>query len=255
MSARSVVVLGGAGAIGRVVCAVLAEAGMRVTVADVRGQHDTAASLPAVPAGAAPHDALDLDITDRDAVLAALGPEGSHAGYDALVVAAGLNYTGPVATTDWDAYETVLAVNLRGPFHVGQALSLNLAARPRECSAVFFSSTAGLKGEGGAAVYAASKFGVIGFMECLAAEIARHGGRANAVCPGNIDSPMLHVLAGQVAERERRETADVLRDFAAATAFERLIDIREVAHAVAFLAGPHSTGLSGQSVVIDGPPR
>lgn len=250
MSARRVTVLGGAGAIGRVVCEVLADDGFVVTVADVRGQDEVAAALPAIG-----HGALRLDITDLDAVLAALGPDGSHGDYDALVVAAGLNYTGPVATTDWSAYDRVLDVNLRGPFHVGHALSRNLAARPRECAAVFFSSTAGLKGEGGASVYAASKFGVLGFMQCLAAEIARHGGRANAVCPGNIDSPMLRTLAAQVAEREGRIGDDVLREFAGATAFDRLIDIREVADAVAYLAGTRSTGISGQSLVIDGPPR
>ncbi|MFT4305903.1 MAG: SDR family oxidoreductase [Microbacterium sp.] len=250
MTGRRVVVLGGAGAIGRVVCEVLAEDGFAVSVADVRGHDEVAASLPS-----AGHDALALDITDRDAVLAALGPDGTHAGYDAVVVAAGLNYTGPVASTDWDAYDRVLEVNLRGPFHVGQALSLNLAARPRECSAVFFSSTAGLRGEGGASVYAASKFGVIGLTQCLAAEIARHGGRVNAVCPGNIDSPMLRALAAQVAEREGRSGDEVLREFAAATAFDRLIDIREVADAVSFLAGTRSTGIGGQSIVIDGPPR
>lgn len=244
------VVLGGAGAIGRIVCEVLAEQGVRVTVADVRGQDELAASLPGEG-----HGAVRVDVTDLSQVEAAIGPDGSHGDYDALVVAAGTNYTGPVATTDWSAYDRVLDVNLRGSFHVGQALSRNLAARPRACSAVFFSSTAGLKGEGGASVYAATKFGVIGFMECLASEIARFGARANAVCPGNIDSPMLRTLAAQVAEREGDTTEAVLTSFAGSTAFDRLIDIREVANVVAFLAGPLSTGMSGQSVVIDGPPR
>lgn len=249
MTARSAVVLGGAGAIGRVVCEVLAEQGTRVTVADVRGQDEAAASLPGVG-----HDAVRVDVTDLMQVEDAIGPRGSHADYDALVVAAGTNYTGPVAATDWMAYDRVLDVNLRGSFHVGQALSRNLIERPRSCSAVFFSSTAGLRGEGGASVYAATKFGVIGFMQCLASEIARLGGRANAVCPGNIDSPMLRTLAAQVAEREGESTEAVLASFAGATAFDRLIDIREVAQVVAFLAGPFSTGVSGQSVVVDGPP-
>ncbi len=250
MTARSVVVVGGAGAIGRTVCTVLAEAGMAVTVADLgEAPAETAAGL----AGNG-HRSMMLDVTDLGGVMAAIGPEGAVADYDALIYAAGLNYTGPVATTDWTEYERVLGVNLRGAFHIGQVLSLNLAARPRELSSVFFSSTAGLKGEGGAAVYAASKFGLIGFVECLASELAEHGGRANSVCPGNIDSPMLRLLAEQVGDRSGRTAAVVLEEFAGATAFHRLISMREVANAVAFLAGPLSTGISGQRIVIDGPP-
>ncbi|WP_158861690.1 SDR family NAD(P)-dependent oxidoreductase [Leifsonia sp. AG29] len=246
---RAVVVVGGAGAIGRVVCAVLAEAGMAVTVADLRGADEVRTGLPG-----GPHASLSLDVTDRDAVVAALGPGGTAAGASALVYAAGSNYTGPVSTTDWDAYDRVMNINLRGAFHVGQALSLDLAASPREFSAVFLSSTAGLRGESGASVYAASKFGLIGFVECLAAEIATFGARANAVCPGNVDSPMLRTLAEQVAVRRGDTTEAVLTEFAGATSFDRLIAIREVADVIAYLAGPRSTGMSGQSVVVDGPP-
>jgi len=249
--ARKVVVVGGAGAIGRVVSEVLAEAGMTVVVADVRGQDDVVAGL--VPTSG-PHAAIALDVTDLDAVGAALGPGGAHADYDSVVYAAGTNYTGPVATTDWAAYDRLLAVNLRGAFHVGQAFSRNVAESPRESSAVFFSSTAGLRGEAGGSIYCATKFGLIGFTQSLASEVAVHGARVNAVCPGNVDSPLLRTLADQVAVRRGLTGAEVLEEYAHTTAFGRLIDIREVAEVVAFLAGPASTGMSGQSVVIDGPP-
>ena len=250
MSARHVVVVGGAGAIGSVVAEVLAEQGMRVTVADFADTAPVVAELPGEG-----HAGVRLDVTDRDNVLATLGPEAAVGRYDALIFAAGTNYTGPVATTDWDAWDRVLNVNLRGAAYVGQAASLNLEADPRECSIVYFSSTAGLTGEGGASVYASSKFGLIGFMECHASEIAQYGARANAVCPGNIDSPMLRTLAAQVAERNGVSTEETLALFAGSNAFNRLIDIREVAQVVAFLASAASTGMSGQSVVIDGPPN
>ncbi len=249
MSARHVVVVGGAGAIGSVVALVLAEQGMRVTVTDLADTDPVLATLPGDG-----HAGIRLDVTDRDHVLDALGPEPSVGRYDALVFAAGTNYTGPVATTDWAAWDRVMTVNLRGAAHVGQAVSLGLEAEPRESSIVYLSSTAGLTGEGGASVYAASKFGLIGFMQCHASEIARFGARANAVCPGNIDSPMLCTLAEQVAVREGTSTEAMLAQFAGSTAFDRLIDIREVAHVIAFLASAASTGMSGQSVVIDGPP-
>lgn len=250
MSRRHAVVVGGAGAIGSVVATVLAEQGMRVTVTDTSSTDAVVAALPGND-----HAGLRLDVTSLDDVHAALGIDPSVGRYDALVFAAGTNYTGPVATTDWAAWDRVMTVNLRGAAYVGQALSQGLEADPRECSTIYFSSTAGLVGEGGASVYAASKFGLLGFMQCLASEVARFGGRVNAVCPGNIDSPMLRGLAAQVAVRNGVSTEEMLTEFAGSTAFQRLIDIREVAHVVAFLASAASTGMSGQSVVIDGPPN
>ena len=250
MTARHVVVIGGAGAIGSVVGTVLAEQGTRVTIADVAGADATAVALPGVG-----HRGIHLDVTSLDGVTEVLGATASVGGYDALVYAAGTNYTGPVATMDWDAWERVMTVNLRGAAYVGQALSANLAKSPRECSAVYFSSTAGLTGEGGASAYASSKFGLIGFVQCLASELAVFGGRVNAVCPGNIDSPMLRSLAAQVARRNGTTTEETLQLFARSTAFARLIELREVAEVVAFLASAASTGMSGQSVVIDGPPN
>ncbi|MFV0375601.1 SDR family NAD(P)-dependent oxidoreductase [Microbacterium sp.] len=251
MTARTVVVIGGTGAIGQGVCVTLAEQGMTVVVADLRGGSSVVERLPATDAR---HRAITLDVTDLDAVLGALGPGGHEDCYDAIVYAAGTNYTGPVATTDWHAYDRLLDVNLRGAFHVGQALSRNLAERPRECSAVFFSSTAGLHGESGGAVYCATKFGLVGFTESLASELAVHGGRVNAICPGNVDSPLLRALADDVAVRRGCAPDDILAEYAHTSAFGRLIDIREVAEVTAFLAGPRSTGMSGQTVVVDGPP-
>lgn len=250
MTARHVVVVGGAGAIGRVVAQVLVEQGMRVTITDLADTAPVVESLPGTG-----HAGVPLDVTNREDILRMLGPNPVVGRYDALVYAAGTNYTGPVATTDWAAWDRVLNVNLRGAAYVGQAVSLGLEADPREASVVYFSSTAGVKGEGGASVYASSKFGLIGFMECHASEIAQYGARANAVCPGNIDSPMLRTLAEQVAVRNGVSTEETLAEFASATAFRRLIDIREVANVVAFLASAASTGMSGQSVIIDGPPN
>ncbi|WP_375386143.1 SDR family NAD(P)-dependent oxidoreductase [uncultured Microbacterium sp.] len=249
MSARTSIVVGGSGAIGGAVCALLAERGDHVVVADLRGAGEVARNLPG-----AGHAAVDLDITDLEDVHRVLGPEGIHRGADAIVYAAGVNYTGPVSTTDWDAYDRLMAVNLRGAFHLGQAASLDLERAPRPLSLVFLSSVAGLHGEGGGSVYVSTKFGLIGFVQSLASEVARYGARANAVCPGNVDSPLLRQLAADVAGHDGVTAAEKLREFAGATAYNRLISLREVAEVCAFLAAPSSSGLSGQSVVVDGPP-
>src|SRR5207244_3002112 len=82
-----------------------------------------------------------------------------------------------------------------GAFYAGQAFATRMLGADRPGSFVFLSSTAGKRGEAGASAYCASKFGLIGMMESFAAEVAAKGIRVNAICPGNVDSPMLRAIA------------------------------------------------------------
>lgn len=247
MSVVTVVVIGGAGAIGREIAAVLAERGDAVVIADLVGASAVAGSLPG-----SGHSAVECDVTDLGSMDRLLGVDSAD--YDAVVYAAGTNYTGFVGGTDWSAYERLMQVNLRGAFYAGAAIARRLESAPRTLPTVFLASTAGLRGEAGGSVYCATKFGLIGFVQSFAAEIAQNGGRANAVAPGNIDSPMLRGLAAEVAEREGSDPDEKLRRWADTSAFQRLISTREVAEACAMLLSPASSGISGQTLVVDGPP-
>ena len=100
---------------------------------------------------------------------------------------------------------------------------------------VFFSSMAGLKGEAGASVYCASKFGLIGFVESFAAEMTSFNVRVNAICPGNVDSPMLKQVASAIALRNKLKDDDVLNDMTFAGAAKRLVDVNEVANLAIYL--------------------
>ncbi|MFD4956220.1 SDR family NAD(P)-dependent oxidoreductase [Streptomyces sp. NPDC058451] len=245
-----VAVVGAAGALGRAVCEAVARRGHTVWAVDTVDPSDALTDLPG-----SGHRAGPVDVTDQGSVERMLrDAAGDGERLDGLVYAAGVNYTGPVATTDWSQYDRLMEVNLRGAFRTGQALARSLAADPHPFGAVFLSSTAGLRGEAGGSVYCASKFGLIGFVQSFAAEIAAYGGRANTVCPGNVDSPMLRRLAAQVAERERTTETEVLARFADASAFRRLIDPAEVARTCAWLVSADSSGISGQTLVVDGPP-
>lgn len=248
---ETVLIVGAAGAIGTVICQVLAERGIRVHAADASDPSAVVAGL----AGSVPHRADVVDVTDRSSVEDLLGSawDPDDGPLTGVVYAAGANYTGYVAATSWPDYERVMAVNVRGAFHVGQALSRRLIDQPRTLSTVWLSSVAGLVGEAGGSVYVASKFALIGFVQSLAAEIAASGGRANAVCPGNVDSPMLRTLVAKVAEREHVAADALLTDWQNATSFRRLITPLEVARTCAWLLSPDASGISGQSIVVDGP--
>jgi NAD(P)-dependent dehydrogenase (short-subunit alcohol dehydrogenase family) len=170
-----------------------------------------------------------------------------------MIYAAGLNTTGALDAVDWVEYEKIMAVNLRGAFHVGAALLAALRHKPREFSAVFIASTAGLVGETGGSVYCASKFGLIGFTQSFAGEIAEFGGRANVVCPGNVDSPMLNVLATAIGARTGKSGDATLEEWKKSSGFKRLIKPEEVAQTCSWLLSRSSSGISGQTIVVDGP--
>ena len=97
-----------------------------------------------------------------------------------------------------------------------------------------------------------AKFGLLGLVESFAAEVAALGIRANAVCPGNVDSPMLEAVSEQIAAREGRPTEAVMEELVTAAASKRLVEPREVAETCLWLCSPASSGVTGESVNVDG---
>ena len=197
---------------------------------------------------------FDVNVTDRESVNRVMAQIEKEGPITALIYAAGVNATGPVDDIDWNDYDRLMAVNLQGAFHVGAALQAACRTTPRSAGAVFISSTAGLVGEAGGSIYVATKFALRGFVESFAAEMAKLGVRANTVCPGNVDSVMLTRLAEQIAHRDGTTRQTVLDQLAASSAFNRLITPREVAATCAWLCSDQSGGISGQTIVVDGPP-
>lgn len=195
-----------------------------------------------------------IDVTDLQDVRATLREINTSQQITGLIYAAGVNTTGYLTDVDWPDYEKVMAVNLKGAFHVGAVLEELLRDDPHQLGTVFVSSVAGLIGEAGGTIYCASKFGLLGFVQSFAAEIAPLGGRANSVCPGNVDSPMLTQLASALAERHGTTEASILTDMSNGCAFGRLITPQEVAQTCAWLVSQQASGISGQTIVVDGPP-
>lgn len=196
---------------------------------------------------------MEVDVTDIASVESLISKIELDDPITAFIYAAGVNFTGQIDATDWQQYEKLMKVNLQGAFHFGAVIESAMRETKRSFSSVFISSTAGLKGEAGGSVYVATKFGLRGFVESFASELAPLGGRANTVCPGNVDSSMLSHLAQKVAERQGKTQSQVLAEFAASSAFNRLISPSEVAEVCAWLVSEGSSGVSGQTIVVDGP--
>ena len=116
---------------------------------------------------------------------------------------------------------------------------------------VFVSSAAGLRGEGNASAYSASKAGLIGLVESIAAELVSTGIRVNAVAPGNVDTPMLRDVARGIAKAEGRDEAEVWRSFARTGAANRILTPEEVAQVCVSLCTGAFSGVTGATIPVD----
>lgn len=187
-------VTGGANGIGAALARAYAQAGGTAVVLDV-------APAPALE-GLARVEQLQVDVSDRDAVLAAVASVAArHGRVDALVAGAAVQPRATVAAIDPDLWCRTLAVNLDGVVWACQAVLPHMAAARRGAILVFASGLAHM-GRAEASAYAASKGALIAFAKSLAAEVAEDRIRVNTVFPGVIDTPQFQAANPSGGERE-----------------------------------------------------
>jgi NAD(P)-dependent dehydrogenase (short-subunit alcohol dehydrogenase family) len=142
-----------------------------------------------------------------------------------------------------------MGVNLKGLYFVTSAAIPHLARTGG--SVVNLSSDAGIQGNAGAAVYCASKGGVSILSKALALELAPRGIRVNAVCPGDIDTPMLRGQAANFGGDDPEGYLDRLLAGYPQGAAARFVRPDEVAELVWFLCQPHAAAITGAILSID----
>ncbi|MBO9043647.1 SDR family oxidoreductase [Curtobacterium flaccumfaciens] len=167
-----VLVTGGASGLGAAVVAAVTEAGGTPIVLDLR--------IDAVPEGV---DAVAVDVSDTDAVEQAVRDAAErHGGLDAVVTAAGIDTPAPIDAISSGKWEQIVGVNLIGTASTVRAALPSLEATHGRV--VTISSSLALRGVGDGTAYSASKFGVRGFSQALAAETAGRIGVTNIIPAG-----------------------------------------------------------------------
>ena len=168
---------------------------------------------------------------------------------DALINAAGIWTEGSAERVDEDEWDRVIDVNLKGTFFMIRAAIPHL--KETQGSVVNLSSDAGLQGVNGAAVYCASKGGVSLLTKALALELAKDGVRVNAVCPGDVQTPMLEFQARRFGGGNPLAFFVRLLQAFPQQENSRFIRPEEVSELIWFLAQPLATPITGACLSID----
>jgi meso-butanediol dehydrogenase/(S,S)-butanediol dehydrogenase/diacetyl reductase len=185
------IVTGAARGIGRGIALGLAREGAHVVVADLPSvQSDMEETQRQVEALGVQAHLVHADVRDEAQVQAMAQAAIDRFGrIDVLVNNAGVIGVAPVVAMTEEQWDFVIDVNLKGTFLCSKAVIPHMAGR-RSGRIVNLSSLAGRRGSAALSHYCTSKFGVIGFTQSLALEVAGSGIAVNAVCPGFVDSAM-----------------------------------------------------------------
>ncbi len=243
LNGRVGLVTGGGSGIGREIARRLAREGMAVTVLD---RDDAAAQAVATEVGGL---AVTADVTSPGAVERAVNATLARFDQiDLLVNNAGIAWTGPALEMPLDTFQTLLRVNVEGVFIASRAVLPHMIAR-RSGSIVNLASWAGKTGAAYFAGYSATKFAVIGLTQALAREMAPHGSRVNAICPGIVvDTAMRTALEAEQRHWGLPETAERTK----LIPMGRVSVPEDVAGAAAFLASDAAAYITGESINLSG---
>ncbi len=193
-----------------------------------------------------------LDVTDREACFAAVGQVQARFGHvDILVNNAGVYRAKSFLDYTPQDFQDLLDVNLFGVIHFTQACLPQMQER-KHGRIVNIASTAGKWGSRNQSAYNISKHAVVGLTRCVALEASPFGVTVNAICPGFVQTDMLEELKAQVALSSGASAEEFVKAALARVPLGRMMTPQEIAGMAVYLGSQESSGMTGQSIHIDG---
>jgi 3-hydroxybutyrate dehydrogenase len=248
---KTAIVTGAASGIGKAIALTYAREGAKVAIADLdQGAADAAAGEIRAAGGQALGIAMDVtsERAVNDGVAAVVAAFG---GVDVLVSNAGIQIVHPIEEFSYDEWKKMLAIHVDGAFLTTRACLPHMYGSGRGGSIIYMGSVHSKEASVLKAPYVTAKHGLIGLAKVVAKEGAKHGVRANVICPGFVRTQLAEKQIPEQAKTLGISEQDVVKKVMLKDTvdgeFTTLADVAEVA--LLFASFP-SNALTGQSLVV-----
>ncbi len=244
------IVTGAASGIGKEIARTYAREGARVVIADLNqtGADATAAEL----GGSRKALGVAMDVTNEQQVEAGVARTMEQFGQiDLLVSNAGIQIVAPLEEFEFASWKKLLSIHLDGAFLTTRAVLQRMYKQGTGGSIIYMGSVHSKEASVLKAPYVTAKHGLIGLAKVVAKEGAKHGVRANVICPGFVRTPLVDKQIPEQAKELGISEADVIKKVMLKDTVDgEFTTVADVAETALFFASFESNALTGQSLIV-----
>lgn len=234
---RTCVITGGSSGIGRAIATLFVDNGYKVYNLDIN------------PSDKGIH--LACDITNHETVQNHINDIAQNGSIDVLITSAGVHFSANIENTSEQDFQRVFDINVKGVYSAIQA-ALPTMKKQQAGSIIIIASEQALVAKPNSFAYNMSKAALASLAKTTALDYAKYNIRANALCPGTIETPLYHKAIERYCNASGCDIDEVHKSEAMLQPLGRLGQPEEVAHYALFLASDNASFITGTTPVIDG---
>jgi 3-hydroxybutyrate dehydrogenase len=248
---KSAIVTGAASGIGKAIALRFAREGARVAIADLK-KEAAEATAKEIRAGEGTALGLAVDVTDEEAVNEGVAiVVAEFGGVDILVSNAGIQIVRPIEEFPFAEWKKMLAIHLDGAFLMTKACLPHMYKSGQGGSIIYMGSVHSKEASLLKAPYVTAKHGLIGLCKVVAKEGAKHGVRANVICPGFVRTPLVDRQVPEQAKELGISEEEIIKHvMLKETVDGEFTTLDDVTEATLFCAAFPSNALTGQSLIV-----
>ena len=251
LQGKVAVVTGAASGIGKEIAVTYAREGAKVVIADLNqaGADATAKEIDSTGKNAI---GVAMDVTSEDQVEAGMAKVVSAFGrIDILVSNAGIQTVEPLDQFEFAKWKQLLAIHLDGAFLTTRAALRQMYKQGNGGSIIYMGSVHSKEASPLKGPYVTAKHGLIGLAKVVAKEGAKHGVRANVICPGFVRTPLVEKQIPEQAKELGISEADVIKNvMLKGTVDGEFTTVQDIAETALFFAAFPTNAMTGQSLVV-----